>query len=62
MSRLVEQAVDGLGRSVDILVNNAGPYLATPFAELEPADWQRMVDTNLRAVYLAARAGRARHA
>ena len=53
---LVDSAVDGLGRSIDILVNNAGPYLATPFSQLEAEDWQRMVDTNLRAVYLAARA------
>ena len=52
---LVAAAADGLGRPVDILVNNAGPYLATSFAELATRDWQRMIDTNLRAVYLAAR-------
>jgi NAD(P)-dependent dehydrogenase (short-subunit alcohol dehydrogenase family) len=39
---------------IGILVNNAGPFTDTPFRRLAEADWDRIMNANLRAVYLAA--------
>ncbi|MEO6119263.1 MAG: SDR family NAD(P)-dependent oxidoreductase [Terriglobales bacterium] len=42
---------------VDVLVNNAGVgSFSAPLHELEPAEWSRVMDTNLRGVYLMIRA------
>jgi NAD(P)-dependent dehydrogenase (short-subunit alcohol dehydrogenase family) len=51
---VVEQALERLGGRVDILVNNAGPFNGQPFAELPEAEWDRILDVNLKAAYLAA--------
>jgi 3-hydroxy acid dehydrogenase/malonic semialdehyde reductase len=37
------------GREVDVVVNNAGVGVMKPFVELQPEEWQRMVDVNLNA-------------
>lgn len=37
---------------VDVLVNNAGINMAKPIDALTTADWDRVVNTNLRSVYL----------
>jgi len=34
---------------VDVLVNNAGVFLWRPFLQLSPADWDRIIATNLTA-------------
>ncbi len=39
------------GRAVDVVVNNAGVGVMKPFVELEPEEWQLMMDVNLNAVY-----------
>jgi len=41
---------------LDILVNNAGINIRKPAHELEPAEWRRVLDTNLTAAFLLARA------
>lgn len=41
---------------VDILVNNAGPYGATPLSSVPTAEWDRVIDTNLKATWLCTRA------
>jgi NAD(P)-dependent dehydrogenase (short-subunit alcohol dehydrogenase family) len=41
---------------IDVLVNNAGINMAKRIAELEIADWDRVLDTNLKSVYLMCRA------
>src|SRR6266550_93645 len=42
---------------IDILVNNAGiGGFGKPLHELEPVEWDRMVDTNLRGVFYTIRA------
>jgi NAD(P)-dependent dehydrogenase (short-subunit alcohol dehydrogenase family) len=52
---LVAAAVAEFGR-VDILVNNSGVISTTPLVDQEPEDWDRVVATNLRGVYLTTRA------
>ncbi len=44
-----------MGTRVDILVNNAGPFSMTPFVELDPAEFDRIWNANVRSVYLASR-------
>jgi 2-deoxy-D-gluconate 3-dehydrogenase len=56
---VAEQAVatvaDGLGR-LDIAVCNAGIIHRQPALEVSLADWQRVLDVNLTAVFVTARA------
>ena len=39
---------------VDILVNNAGVEIAKPFADITMADWNLVLDVNLRGAFLLA--------
>ena len=48
-------AFDGDGLAIDILINNAGIQHRKPMLELELADWQRVIDTNLTAAFLVGR-------
>jgi len=52
---LVAQTVRELGR-LDILINMASVYVATPFAELTPADWRASLDVDLGAAFFCAQA------
>jgi NAD(P)-dependent dehydrogenase (short-subunit alcohol dehydrogenase family) len=52
---LVDGVRERLG-GLDILVNNAGVVSHRPLADLDPAEWQRVLDTNLTGVYLVTRA------
>ncbi|MBI4562044.1 MAG: SDR family oxidoreductase [Candidatus Rokubacteria bacterium] len=51
--RLVGDVMKRLG-PVSVLVNNAGPFADTPLLALAEADWDYILNANLRAVYLAA--------
>jgi len=51
---MIAAAVERFGR-LDILVNNAGAGRFVPFERLEPAEWDRLLAVNLRAVYLGCR-------
>jgi NAD(P)-dependent dehydrogenase (short-subunit alcohol dehydrogenase family) len=53
------QAADELG-GLDILVNNAGMAIRKPATELPLADWQKVIDLNLTALFLCSRVA-ARH-
>lgn len=44
------------GHSFDILINNAGISGAGPAADLAEADWDAVLDTNLKGVFLVAQA------
>lgn len=52
---LVERVLTHFGR-VDGLVNNAGRTLVGPFLEIEPADWDDVIATDLTAAYHTCRA------
>ena len=51
----VEQTVAAFGR-LDILVNNAGTAIPKPFEETTIEDMDRVIDINLRGVFIATQA------
>lgn len=53
--RLVTEVEAALG-PIDILVNNAGVNIRGAAADLTEADWDTVVDTNLKGPFLVARA------
>lgn len=48
-------AFDRDGVAIDILMNNAGIQFRKPMLELETADWQRVIDTNLTSAFVIGR-------
>lgn len=52
--RAVAATVKEFGR-IDILVNNAGFSRRIPFVEMSPADWDELMNVNLRGVFLMTR-------
>lgn len=53
----VEEAVGVTGR-LDVLVNNAGVALVAPLVDTPPAEWDRLMAINARAVLLYVQAAR----
>jgi len=53
--RLAERIEQELG-PVDILVNNAGVTQIMPFALIEETDWDRMMDVNVKGMFLVTKA------
>jgi NAD(P)-dependent dehydrogenase (short-subunit alcohol dehydrogenase family) len=51
---LVAQSAEEMG-GLDILVNSAGSMNRTPLTDLDRADWDTILDTNLRGVFLACK-------
>jgi len=51
VQNLVAETLDTFGR-LDVVVNSAGVINRIVLTELEQADWDTVVDTNLRGVYL----------
>ena len=56
----IQRFVDAGGAAVDVLVNNAGENKIGSLEGLDPADWDRILQTNLTAPMLLIRAA-ARH-
>jgi len=52
----VEQAVSEAERiqAIDILINNAGIACETPFLEIEETEWQKIMDVNLKGMFLVS--------
>ncbi len=55
VARMTGAAVGALG-AVDVLVNNAGVARRDPFLTIAPADWDRVLEVNLRGMFLVAQA------
>jgi NAD(P)-dependent dehydrogenase (short-subunit alcohol dehydrogenase family) len=55
IARLVNEIEQSLG-AIDILFNNAGVNVRGPVNELSEADWDSVIDTNLKGPFLCARA------
>ena len=55
VERMVAQIVDRFGR-IDILVNNAGRNVRKPALEITDAEWDTVVDINLKAVFFCTQA------
>jgi NAD(P)-dependent dehydrogenase (short-subunit alcohol dehydrogenase family) len=53
--RMVDEALGGFGH-VDVLVNNAGCNVRKRAAEVTWADWNLVLDTNLRGAFFVAQA------
>jgi len=54
VDRIVETAMQAFGR-IEILVNNAAIFYRTPFDSLNEADWDRLLDVNLKGPFLLCR-------
>jgi NAD(P)-dependent dehydrogenase (short-subunit alcohol dehydrogenase family) len=51
----VKSVMDRFGR-LDAVVSNAGIMVRKPLRQLTPAEWRKVIDTNLTATFLLARA------
>ncbi|MBI3530642.1 MAG: SDR family NAD(P)-dependent oxidoreductase [Betaproteobacteria bacterium] len=51
VERMVNKVRDALGQ-IDILINNAGVILEKPLLETSEEDWDFVLDTDLKAVFL----------
>ena len=54
VERAIAEAIGHFGR-LDVLVNNAGTDKTLPIDELTPAQWRRVIDTNLNGPFLLSR-------
>lgn len=52
---MVDRVLERFGR-IDILVNNAGSNVRKPAVEMQPADWDGVVDTILRGTFFVSTA------
>ncbi|MCC2627686.1 MAG: short-chain dehydrogenase/reductase, partial [Thermomicrobiales bacterium] len=55
VAAMTKRVLSELG-GIDILVNNAAVYHRKPWTEITEADWDQVLDTNLKGYYLCARA------
>jgi len=52
--RLAEEAMSAFGR-IDILVNNAGIHFLKDVTEMSVAEWDRLMDINLKSMFLCCK-------
>jgi 3-oxoacyl-[acyl-carrier protein] reductase len=55
VARLVAEAERTLG-AIDVLINNAGIARKDRFLDIDPAQWDRVLEVNLRGMFLVAQA------
>ena len=53
VENLFKKAVETFGQ-VDVLVNNAGIYPFVPFEKMTEADWEKVMNINLKSVFLCS--------
>lgn len=56
VGRAVGGAVEALDGGIDVLVNAAGIYRIAPVDDVSVAEWDDVLDTNLRGTFLVSRA------
>jgi NAD(P)-dependent dehydrogenase (short-subunit alcohol dehydrogenase family) len=61
VTRMMDQAEAALG-GIDVLINNAGIASRTPFLSITAEEWDRVLEVNLRGMFLAAQAAARRMA
>ena len=54
VAELIQAAAKGTGR-LDILINNAGVGLVKQIPDVTEAEWDKVLDTNLKGAFLAAK-------
>lgn len=55
VERLITSTLDQF-RKLDVIVNNAGIYPSSTLVEMTPEEWDLVIDTNLRSVFLCTQA------
>ncbi|MGH7032299.1 MAG: SDR family NAD(P)-dependent oxidoreductase, partial [Stellaceae bacterium] len=50
----IAATVERFGKTIDLLINNAAIADEKPFETITDADWDRMLETNLRGPFIAA--------
>ena len=53
VENLIKKTLEKFGR-IDIMVNNAGIYPYKPFLDLSEADWDKVIEINLKSVFLCS--------
>ena len=52
---MVEETIDEFGH-IDVLCNNAGVITVAPVEEMDEAEWDSVMDVNVKGMFLASRA------
>ena len=55
IKRFIGHVTEHFGEEIDLLVNNAGISYIGLLTDMEEADWQRIMDTNITSVFNACR-------
>jgi len=55
VDNLINKTVKKFGK-LDILVNNAGIFPFVPFSQMTEADWDKVIDVNLKSIFLCSQA------
>jgi NAD(P)-dependent dehydrogenase (short-subunit alcohol dehydrogenase family) len=55
LAPMVKEAMDAMGR-IDILINNAGTNVRKPALDFEEAEWDQVLDTNLKGTFFCSQA------
>lgn len=54
VEKLFKETIKKFGK-LDILVNNAGIFPFTSFAEMKESDWDKVIDVNLKSIFLCCK-------
>ncbi|NYT00375.1 MAG: 3-oxoacyl-ACP reductase FabG [Methanocellales archaeon] len=54
VDRMVTETINNFGK-IDILVNNAGIFIQKPLLETTEADWDKVLDINLKGAFLCSK-------